>query len=104
MGEEGFHGKLRHPSTWLLAGPSNCGKTTFTMNLLRQAHELFEDPRCKQNIIFYYSIWQSGFDSFDRESIVRSWVGKMPTVEDFKERTLPYKDKGGSIVVLVSAF
>ena len=28
------------------------------------------------------------------------WVGKIPTEEDFKERTDAYKDKGGSIVVL----
>lgn len=71
------------------------------MNLIRNADKLFEDPRCKQNVIFYHSIWQPAFDEFDKEGFVRSWVNKMPTIEDFKQRTDHYKDKGGSIVILV---
>ena len=72
-----FDARLRNPSRFLLAGPSECGKTTWVQNLLRQADVLFEDPRCKQNIIYYYSIAQPSFEAFRKENIVTSWVNKV---------------------------
>jgi hypothetical protein len=94
-----FNALLRVPSSFILGGPSQCGKTTWTLNLLRRAHVLFEDPRVTQNIVYYYKEWQEGFELFNREGLVKSWVDTMPTVEDFKERTKDYKESGGSIVI-----
>ena len=53
-----------------------------------------------QNVIYYYSIWQPAFDIFSRENIVTQWVNEEPSIEDFKERTDKYKDKGGSLVII----
>ena len=43
----------------MIAGPSQCGKTTFTRQLLRQANVLFERP-IKQ-IVYCYGLWQECF-------------------------------------------
>jgi hypothetical protein len=92
--------RFKNPSSFLLAGGSQSGKTTLTMNILRNIDRLFEDPRCKQNIIFYYHQWQHSYESFKKENIVKEWINKLPTQDDVLEKTLLYKDKGGSIIVI----
>lgn len=93
-----FNGALRNPSFFVLAGPSFCGKTTFALNLLRRAGDVMEDPRCLQNVIYYYKENQPAFDRMQKESIVSAFVGHPPTIEDVKERCERYKDSGGSII------
>jgi hypothetical protein len=95
-----FDIRFQNPSTFLLAGASQSGKTTFTLNLLRYGDILFTNPTCLQNVIYYYKEWQDSFDYFQRESVVTEWVNQVPTSEDFKERTLLYKDRGGSVVII----
>jgi hypothetical protein len=92
--------RFKNPSTFLLAGASQSGKTTFTLNLLRHIDVLFTDPKCKQNVIYYYKEWQDSFDYFQQEGIVDDWVNEIPTSQDFKERTILTKDRGGSIVII----
>lgn len=89
-----------NPSTFVLAGPSQCGKTTFTFNLLRNAHIMFQDPRCVQNVLYYYNQWQTGFDRFDKEKIVTSWINELPTTDGMQEKTMPFAEIGGSIVII----
>ena len=97
---ECYDARFKNPSSIVCAGGSSCGKTTLVLSILRDAHVLFEDPRCSQNIIYYYREYQPKFDEFKKENIVREWVPKLPTVEDVKEKTLPYKHRGGSIIVI----
>lgn len=92
--------RFNHPSTFILGGPSQCGKTSFTLNLLRRASHLFTDSRCTQNIVYYYKEWQDSFDMFQAENIVTDWVCGAPSAADFKSRTEEYKNRGGSIVIL----
>ena len=91
---------FKNPCTFILAGPSQSGKTTFVLNLLRQVDYMFAQPACKQNIIYYFKEWQETLENFQPENVVHHWVQDMPTTEDFKGRTLLYKDTGGSIVVI----
>ncbi|HEY6437727.1 MAG TPA: hypothetical protein VIY47_14140 [Ignavibacteriaceae bacterium] len=93
-----FDLRFNNPSSFILAGPSQSGKTTFTLNLLR-CSELFQDPRCFLNIIFYYHHWQSSYDALKSENIVKKWVEKMPTTDDITDETFAYKD-GGSIILI----
>jgi molybdopterin-guanine dinucleotide biosynthesis protein len=95
-----FDVRFHHPSTFTIAGPSQSGKTTFVWNLLRDAGELFTSAKCLQNVVYFYKEWQEGFTMFEQEDIVKHWVNDLPTIDDFKERTLPFKDVGGSIVII----
>jgi DNA polymerase III delta prime subunit len=92
--------RFKNPSSFILAGPSQSGKTTFALNLLRQIDDMFTTPQCGQNVIYYYKEWQDTLADFKAENIVHQWVNDLPSVDDFKERTLPYKDNGGSIVII----
>ena len=51
--------QFKWPSSIMIAGPSQCGKTTFTRQLLRQANVLFERPIKK--IVYCYGQWQECF-------------------------------------------
>ena len=88
------------PSTFILAGASQSGKTTFVLNLLRQIDSYFANPKCKQNVIYYFKEWQEALELFQNEDIVTQWINELPTAEEFKNKTLPYKDGDGSIVVI----
>jgi hypothetical protein len=92
--------RFKNPSSFILGGASQSGKTTFTFNLLRYVDVLFENPKCKQNIIYYYNQWQDLFENFQHENIVTKWVNKLPTTEDVKEQTWLFKNDGGSILVI----
>ena len=59
------------------------GKTTFAFNLLRNIDTLFRDPRCAQNVIFYYNVWQSSYDKAMKEKLVKEWIHKLPTTDEF---------------------
>lgn len=100
MTSECYDVRFRHPATFLLAGASQSGKTHFAFNLLRKADVLFNDPRCTQNIIYYYKQWQDSFEMFENENIVTKWINGKPTADDFTSQVEKYKDNGGSIVIL----
>ena len=92
--------RLQTPFNAILAGPTQSGKTTFVLNLLRNIDHLFDKPECQKNIIYYYKEFQPSLESFKDENIVHQWVNQMPTVDNVKERTLMGKDSGGSIVII----
>lgn len=91
--------RFRNPSTFILAGASQSGKTTFVLNLLRNVETLFEEPRCVNNIIYFYNQWQPSFEMFQKENIVCDWVSKLPRCEDITERTLLSRETGSIIII-----
>jgi hypothetical protein len=92
--------RFKTPSSFILGGASQSGKTTFTFNLLRFVDDLFVTPKCKQNIVYYYNQWQDSYEQFQKENVVSKWINKLPTTEDVKEHTWLFKDDGGSILVI----
>ena len=94
-----FDVRFRNPSSFLLAGASQSGKTTFTLNLLRHIDHLFEKPECKNNVIYFYHQWQPSFDIFSKENIVKEWVNKLPSTDDIVEKTMGFVETGSIIVI-----
>lgn len=92
--------RFRNPSAFLLGGVSQSGKTTFTFHLLRNIDSMFRNPECKQNVLYYYNQWQNSFDEFRAEKIVTEWINRVPTTEEIKSKTMPYANRGGSIIVI----
>jgi Poxvirus A32 protein len=90
--------RLKTPFRFILAGPSECGKTTFVFNILRNQYHTLDKPT--SNVIYFYKHWQSGFDAMVKENRVSEWVQAIPTVEMLQEKTKAYKDGDGSIVVI----
>lgn len=95
-----YNPKFRNPSTFLIGGVSQSGKTTFTFKLLENIDKLFIDPRCKQNVLYFYNSWQESFDAANKKKLVKEWLNKVPTTQDVKDKTTPYKNKGGSVIII----
>ena len=88
------------PCSMVLAGPSQAGKTSFTLNLLRHIPEMFQDDRSKQNVLFFYNNWQPALARFSKEGIVKRFYNYLPTADQIIQLARPYAKVGGSIVVI----
>lgn len=53
-----------------------------------------------RNIVFCYASWQKLYTELENKHFVTKWVNKLPSNEEFVDMVEPYKDKGGSIVIL----
>ena len=87
-------------TTHLVVGPSGSGKTFRTVNILRSKSEMIDGGSNIKNVVFCYAAWQPIYDNLKKEQVVTKWISKMPTSEEFVNLVSPFKDKGGSIVVI----
>lgn len=54
--DQGFDGRLQHPFSLVVSGPSNCGKTFFVKNVIENASKAISHS--VDNIVYIYSCWQ----------------------------------------------
>jgi hypothetical protein len=94
-----YDARFQVPSTFLCAGSSQSGKTTFVLNLIRNIDLLFVSPSIKNNVLFYYKHWQDSYDQAASENLVSHWVNKYPSAEDVKSRCEPNKNEGSLVVI-----
>lgn len=87
-------------ATHLVVGPSGSGKTFRTCDILRNKKNIIEKGEQIKNVVLCYAAWQPIYDSLQREGVVTKFVKKKPSSDEFVELVSPYKDKGGSIVVI----
>lgn len=78
--------KFKHPFTCIVAGPTSCGKTIFTYNLLDNLNSM-----CDKNInkiVYYYDEWQPIFGESKPYNI--TYEQGLPCLKDFngKENSL----------------
>lgn len=97
---EGYNLTFKCPSSFAVIGSTQAGKTTWILNVLRYSKLLFRQPKCAQNVIYFYAIWQDKFDEAEREGLVSKWVPEIPTQELVTEYTEKFKNDGGSIVII----
>lgn len=90
--------RLHCPSTCLISGPSQSGKTVFVCKLLEEAEKLLENPACLQNVLFYYGHWQPIYDKLAKKGV--HFFNHSPTKEEIKSLTEPFADSGGSLVII----
>jgi hypothetical protein len=88
-----------NPSSFLLAGQTRSGKTTFTLNVLRNIETLFANPECRHNVVYFYKDDQPAFEIFKEENIVKHWVNRLPTSEDIEKLTEGFEESGSIVVI-----
>ena len=72
--------KFKHPFTFLIAGPTNSGKTTLLKKILTNHEQMISHPLVR--IVYWHSRWQNAF--FDlQKSISIEFKEGLPVVEDF---------------------
>ena len=91
--------RFKTPSTTIISGPSNSGKTSLLFKILRRGEELLEYPKCLQNILYYYKQWQPGFDELSAEMNI-IYVNSVPSVDNIREKTQDFSQTGGSIIIV----
>ena len=89
--------RIKTPCSFLLCGPTKCGKTTFVLKFIDFAECLLSDPRCTQNILYFYKLRNDKFDEY-KDKI--TFIQGCPKSKEIEELTLPFKNTGGSIVII----
>ena len=87
--------RFKLPSTFLLAGPSYSGKTTWCFNLLRAGKLLFQEPDCLKNVYWFYNHPNDDLKRFKQEGIVRKFINSMPSSQEIMELARPHSGKNG---------
>ena len=100
MAKQIYDMRFQTPSTFLLCGGSGSGKTTLTLDILKNIDTMFADARCKQKVIYYYSMDQPALQAFRKLNIVTDWIQGVPTFDDVQSRVESYHDCGGSIILI----
>jgi len=72
---------FRHPFTWIVSGPTQCGKTTFILKLIDNAQTIIEPP--PERIICCYGKYQQSFDTI-RNPV--EFLEGLPDVNNFDGR------------------
>jgi hypothetical protein len=70
---------FKTPYTCMLAGPSQLGKTSLLINILKHRDALIENPPTR--IIYCYSVFQEAFRSL--ESINIEFIQGLPDLNEF---------------------
>jgi len=93
-----FDLRLRKHFRCIVVGPSQSGKSVFTRNILTYSEELFEEKSAYT--VYYYNIYQPIFDFMKRDKVVDEFIQGIPSIDDIKELSSPFINKGGTTIVL----
>lgn len=76
--------RLKCPFSMLVSGPSNCGKTSFVLELLKQRHKLYNKTVGK--VFWFYKVFQNNFTEVD---FIDQMENKMCTMEWLQDNQVP---------------
>ena len=86
-----------HPSTTLVAGPSNSGKTTLISKILQYKNDLFTRPNLKT--ILFYNQNQDIYKKWFNEGLIDYSSKGLPTLNDFVTTSKFYSSDQGLMVI-----
>lgn len=89
-----FDGRLQHPFSLVVSGPSNCGKTYFVKDVIENAAKVISHNI--DNIVYIYSCWQPLYDQLLRVRDI-NFVNGLP--ESLCDDTLLPTDKNNLLII-----
>lgn len=93
-----FDISLKHPSTWIINGVSNSGKTEFVKKLLEKKNELFKPYAPKFGVLFYKQ-WQPAYSYMLSKGLINEFIVGIPEEDEMKNIFLKYKKHGGCFAI-----
>jgi GTPase SAR1 family protein len=91
--------RIKLPTSIIVSGSSQSGKSTLVSKLLHNQDEIFDNgSQGKPKVFIYYSVAQSEYTKLMNAGIVDAIYQGLPSTEDFEKLIRPFKDTGGSIV------
>lgn len=105
-----YDARFRAPCSIFIAGATGAGKTHFIFEILKNFKEMFtnksndlsETESYLKHVLYYYKAWQPIFE--ENKSLVTEWLTGIPSLSELREKTLMYKEDGGSIVIIDDSF
>ncbi len=97
-----FKYEIETPMKALIIAPSGVGKTYRLFKFIEYANLMLDDPSHFQNVIYYYSTWAETFDLF--KHLVKEWVNKLPSEEEYLAKIDQYKNKPGGLLLVIDDF
>ena len=91
--------RLHHPSTMLICGPSNSGKTTFTKKILKHSNSLFT-PYPPKFVVLVYETWQSCYDEMLQNNYIHLAIKGLSDIDYLKEIFEENKSKTSTLLVI----
>lgn len=95
-----FDCRLQTPFNCLVAGPTKSGKTTFTCNLLKIAHEKF--VKKPDYVLLFYMINQPSYDNMVEKGLINETINMNDyslNYDEIYEKVIPYKNGNGSLII-----
>jgi GTPase SAR1 family protein len=86
-----------HPSTNILAGPSNSGKTTLISSILEYKNTLFKQSNLKT--ILYFNQEQEIYTDWIKNGLVSYSSKGVPSIEDFTTIIKYHSNDDGAVVI-----
>lgn len=95
-----FDARLKNPSTFIVSGPSQSGKTSLVVDILKNGSTLFEDPRCLQQVYYFYKQWQPKYDEMQRSGLNVEFIQRLPNVAQIRDYATVLASSGGCVMIL----
>ena len=86
-----------HPTSFIISGATQSGKSTFVKNLLINKEKLIQ-PTPKVTYLFY-KIWQPIFTEMKEMGLVTTFTEGMPDMDELFTLLQRHESTGGSIVI-----
>ena len=87
----------KHPTSFVISGATQSGKSTFVHNLLINKNKLIR-PTPKATYIVY-KIWQKIYSEIAKTSSVTKFIQGIPEKNELHNLLSKHKDDGGSIII-----
>ena len=94
-----YDGRIHHPSTMIISGLSNSGKTTFTQKILEHSQSVFK-PSAPAFVVLIYESWQSSYDEMLQRKYINLSIKGLSDIDYLKEIFTENKNKGGTLLII----
>ena len=88
---------FEQPSTILISGATNTGKTTICNKIIKHKHVLFENP--PKYVVYCYSHKQDEQHQMYQKGLISKLLEDFPGYEEIKAILMPYKNIGSLLVL-----
>ena len=93
-----FDVRFKQGSTVLICGPTSSGKTSLVSQIITHKKVLFDNA--PDQVFLFYTQPQKIYEDLMKNGVIKKMFNGYPTYDNVRKIVLPYKNSGGSIIIL----